>query len=74
MDWKLERERRQKIQSVEEKEASQSVNIFAEMEREFTHIFGEGRKADFSPAPKKSGGAVLGAARSPKPGNAQKRD
>jgi hypothetical protein len=67
MDWKLDRQRRERKQTLEKKESAQSINIFGEMEREFTQIFGEGRKVGFSPGPDKSGNAVLGAARSSRP-------
>ena len=54
MDWKLDRQRREKAQALAKKSAAKNVNIMDEMEREFTHIFGEGREAVFSASPDKS--------------------
>jgi hypothetical protein len=51
MDWKLDRKRREKTQALAKKSAVRNVNIMDEMEREFTLIFGEGRKGEFSSSP-----------------------
>ena len=44
MDWKLERQRREKKLVKEGAAAAQGVNIFGEMEREFAQIFGDIKK------------------------------
>lgn len=54
MDWKLDRQRREKAQALAIKSAAKSINIMDEMEREFTHIFGDGRTAEFAENPDKS--------------------
>ena len=67
MDWKLDRQRREKNQAMEKKASATGVNILDEMERDFTQIFGEGRKVGFSTIPDKAEGAALGATRSSRP-------
>lgn len=44
MDWKLERQRREKKLAKEVAATEQGVNIFGEMEREFAQIFGDIKK------------------------------
>lgn len=56
MDRKIERKRREKSQVLGKNESARSVNILDAMEREFTQIFGEGRKAGFSASRDQAGG------------------
>lgn len=47
MDWKLDRQRREKRQTLGKTDPAQSVNILGEMERDFTQIFGGTDSAGF---------------------------
>ena len=40
MDWKLDKQRREKNQAMLKNNSAQNVNILSEMEREFEQIFG----------------------------------
>lgn len=48
MDWKLERQRREKNQATARKHEKERNSILDEMEREFEEIFGEDRSGGFS--------------------------
>jgi hypothetical protein len=58
MDWKLDRQRREKNQNVVKKEAARKLDIMDEMEREFSEIFGEDRKFNFASEPCRNKEAV----------------
>jgi hypothetical protein len=47
MDWKLEQQRQEKKQAVGKKESVRRLGIMAEMERDFTQIFGGAGNAVF---------------------------
>lgn len=73
MDWKLDRQRREKKQALAKREAVRSVNLMDEMEREFTQIFGDGKSAEFSSSPSKMKDSI-GTARVPRPCKAPRPD
>jgi hypothetical protein len=47
MDWKLEQQRQEKKQAVGKKESVRRLGLMAEMERDFTQIFGGAGNAVF---------------------------
>lgn len=57
MDWKLDRQRREKKQEIDKKEPAEDVNIVGEMERDFEQIFG-GVHAGFFSSRGKAGDPV----------------
>lgn len=48
MDWKLDRQRREKKQALARKEASRNADIMGELGRDFTQIFGDGKEVSLS--------------------------
>lgn len=60
MDWKLDQQRRSKIQALLKNESIRKNKILGEIERDFTHIFGEKAGGIFSAGDDESGGKVMG--------------
>lgn len=57
MDWKLDRQKREKRRTLLKSDLA-STNILAEMERDFTQIFGENGNAGFFSSRGKAGDPV----------------
>jgi len=47
MDWKIDRQRREKKQALAKNESAKSAHLMDEMERGFTQIFGDRHNATF---------------------------
>ena len=72
MDWKLNQQRREKVQALLNKESAQKVTSLGDMECDFKKIFGEEHKAGFSVNTDKSGGKAWEASSSSRLGNSHK--
>ena len=58
MDWKLDKQKRERNIAFARTESAKNINILQEMDREFENIFGKDCKAAFSPGGSKAGDPV----------------
>jgi len=58
MDWKLDKQKRERNIAFARTEAAKNINILQEMDREFENIFGKDCKAVISPGGNKAGDPV----------------
>jgi hypothetical protein len=58
MDWKLDKQKKERNIAFARKESVKNINILQEMDREFENIFGKDCKAAISPGGVKAGDPV----------------
>ncbi len=58
MDWKLDKQKKERNLAFSRREAAENINLLAEMDREFEKIFGGSHHGAISPGGAKAGDPV----------------
>lgn len=59
MDWKIDRQKRERNLEYARREAAKNLNLLEKMDNEFEKIFGRSKNSVFSPIGSKPGDPVL---------------